>query len=1017
MQRRKLLAVFFIILTAFAAVQTISPTPTQAAVRACNGLDFNCILNNLVSNLAGAGTIFNPITSDKARYCDTLCGVSGDPDSVDEHRQVGEIPNYQHDVATYSISVTAQTQQQIQLDPGEHIYPLEGQISPDELLSGNVKGMGRSKVSNSPCSGLVKDDMRIYLDSYSYKCAMEELRLALAFDKEAPNYEFVNRAGVNDKLMPLFCGDRKCDDLRREEVLRKALLGYWWSLDVMNTMIARGQRLEDVLRDYSDCPLGQAECNLAHFLNDSGIEVTVDPHLGYIHSKCVRTKTCALDGNNKTDIAFTTYPTGIEGELPVWGIMLSCMMGITADGVDTDALCSLVVGPDYSQGILSDDGLLWQRMRGNGGDKLHPQAYTMQFCGRNCEWGTTGANVTPCKKMGVNFAAQGNLSDYDHVARLKMGHAVTIVEGDSPGERQRIVDHFNYALGLGIKPILRICSSDTCGFSNVNDYITFLGAVGSQIRGEFYAITGPNEPNTEMWLGGEEGIPETYAHPVARYMDALVAAKNDGSGRIPANVLLLSPAFNIHQAGMEREIAAFKTANAPFSQLDGIAANAYILAGMTMSRSVERLEATNIISQTKGNALVLTEAGAFFDQGNRAQLIQDVAQDLALFLPHDNIAAVNMFNMFNTNIGFTYHALTDQEYAIISKACANVPETEDEGADIIPVIYFQSQRDVFYNVPTGPVDDVPGGVYEVTLLDAGKGDTIDRTSICSNGVIQPDGTEICEGPQAVRKGIMGNPGSLKTVSEAAKYTHNIIAPYSLSNCYTSDEYPLQIPSEYSNSPVINGRIADAISPPDLRNRNNYIVRDSVTRNWVQPSPDPTNPAIPIPATGDSTETISRTVLMRFGIHKNTMEGLKTTVQESCGIGFMKSPWVLTKAYQEGDKPFQTYPSTQVSLVCQGGDTVCEEIERPAGPYGGWNGLLNPCNVGEGTSSCNPGVIAAETLPNSVLPTGTQLVSSKIYSLAQAEREERLAKSPWLELASYESGLSGLAKTPSELAGK
>jgi len=70
----------------------------------------------------------------------------------------------------------------------------------------------------------------------------------------------------------------------------------------------------------------------------------------------------------------------------------------------------------------------------------------------------------------------------------------------SQGDAQSVANSINVGLSKGLTTVVRICAGNTCSFAKPESYIKFLKDVSSKVNGPFYAIAGPNEPETEKWL-------------------------------------------------------------------------------------------------------------------------------------------------------------------------------------------------------------------------------------------------------------------------------------------------------------------------------------------------------------------------------------------------------------------------------------------------------------------------------------------------------------------------------------
>ena len=110
-----------------------------------------------------------------------------------------------------------------------------------------------------------------------------------------------------------------------------------------------------------------------------------------------------------------------------------------------------------------------------------------QVCGGNCEF------------VGVNTAVGFPISqsNTDKASGFKMQYALAIA---NRGDAKAVIDTINYAASKGITIIVRVGVGDNSGgFDDPGDYVDFLKEVNGQVNTIFYAIAGPNEPDSEFW--------------------------------------------------------------------------------------------------------------------------------------------------------------------------------------------------------------------------------------------------------------------------------------------------------------------------------------------------------------------------------------------------------------------------------------------------------------------------------------------------------------------------------------
>ncbi len=242
-----------------------------------------------------------------------------------------------------------------------------------------------------------------------------------------------------------------------------------------------------------------------------------------------------------------------------------------------------------------------------------------------------------CGTLGVNFGTYFKKGDYLKIReKFGMKWALEIGEASHPSNAAD-------AINEPTKPtvIIRIGIRESSGgfqsleAGGAKDYIAFLQSVASRVGGKtFYAIAGPNEPDIEPWVapdckaapGTASAESETFykcvGKPLAAYMNAVCAAK--ASGELPANVKLLSPAFNMSSYTFPGIVKAMDAAGANWGCVDAIAGNLYP-AGKSMQAywNDENTGATIKFFQEKGKGIIVTETGPWeqLDQssGNMTQ--------------------------------------------------------------------------------------------------------------------------------------------------------------------------------------------------------------------------------------------------------------------------------------------------------------------------------------------------------------------------------------------------------------
>lgn len=204
-----------------------------------------------------------------------------------------------------------------------------------------------------------------------------------------------------------------------------------------------------------------------------------------------------------------------------------------------------------------------------------------------------------CDKIGVNYALPFGTNpddvNFDNSEDAGMNWALMIADGADPQAVIRTV------LAHDVEWIVRFgVGSDGLNIKSEYNMIDFLANVGNQINGKtIYAIAGPNEPDLESWsydnsvylpaYGNEEchtfnpqweqkDKDKWYgcvAPRIAKFMNNVCDAKNNGT--IPANVELLTPAFNGTSETFVPLIEALKASGARFNDrcFSGMALNIY----------------------------------------------------------------------------------------------------------------------------------------------------------------------------------------------------------------------------------------------------------------------------------------------------------------------------------------------------------------------------------------------------------------------------------------------------------
>jgi len=294
---------------------------------------------------------------------------------------------------------------------------------------------------------------------------------------------------------------------------------------------------------------------------------------------------------------------------------------------------------------------------------------------KNTSHFTIKASADQCKKLGINLAnyTPTQTTNYDRAHKLNMGYALEIA--NTPDQLPSLVNSFKYANSKGITPILRACvSGQRCDFSNPAVYINLINALAKQLgpNNQFYAIAGPNEPNSENWTGGNSGDYLTIAPPLAEFMNKIIA------GVSQPNVKLLSPAFNTSEPNFSNLIKALKANNANFSALYAIAGNAYDISGTNNISDYTTL--VKNVEQENGFAdkpIILTEIGMLdTDALTRPGALKNLSHQINLLSNDEQVLGYLLFNSFGTNPsgGFSYNVLSDDDFQkILTPSCLTLP--------------------------------------------------------------------------------------------------------------------------------------------------------------------------------------------------------------------------------------------------------------------------------------------------------------------------------------------------------
>lgn len=936
---------------------TLAPKPAYAdALEGCNG-DIGCIIQRLFLVFTLTPSLILGTFPQPQAYCgDTHRGITGNPKPNDEYRQVGN----DLDCGTRDTgkTVTANTNVSDSITiPVTRVgtYTQTISLDPREKLSGQNPGPGRSDASGSVCTGDKKDDISCYLDTYSYKAAMETLRLSL-WRGDTATYKNLSRAGVLDKLQPYLCGDIPCDEDRRLTTLRAAARGWWYSVEVWH-------KLQKTICPFPGCDESKT---LAQIRADK--DVANDPFMGFIHAKCVADGSCGLDGNYKTDTVMSTYPTNVPGELPIYGIVYACMTGLAVDGVDMGQLCSVVVGPNYGMGQLARDGLLWLQMEKTGGTTLHPQAYTMQFCGKGCEWATGKYRGT---FTGGSGSGAGGPVNGDRVGP-------ELSYGD---EEKNIINPLGYQ-----------------GTFSVNFDITETPVNNSPGNLGYKVMRVNVTPKTTL----AEIIPFTQALNAAKdsFPEGMIVIVGNEVNNLDAEWKIDSPSVDkLPQAAIDYALVfnefaqlvdpRFRVAPAPPDMYNGV-----YIPGPWIDSFVQHIDCDNtdvLVANVFDNVTPIlggapTDSWKYWENavqsacrarnrksdmkvvhfqgwGDNPNTKPSVAAQVDWLNTHqlpDGIesATTLVVDTCNgkdgkaTNSWLAY--IPGDPFVYKNTGEAVDPATCGEGLGSGPLRYFTTPKGPIFNVPPESVDEV-GSTVEEEVLDVGV-DAKRKTTIT-------DPARIDEVP-------------MKKIS---KY----LLPYPLSQLCDTSAYEQQFPNEYTLAHSANAKVSDIKAQGDLPLGPSYSVEGTGTVT------DPKQKTVTISA--------SKPLKLTFSIHQEMEQFVRYAVQKSCGIAnhflSLDHAKALHTVDDTGVAP-ENWPVKETVKDCEGGDTDCAGFnDSYGGPNGGVNITMNEC-----------GTTQASLLPFGFCPKGANGLSAseEIMQFAKKAEAEKLAKTPWLQLASFET---------------
>lgn len=353
---------------------------------------------------------------------------------------------------------------------------------------------------------------------------------------------------------------------------------------------------------------------------------------------------------------------------------------------------------------------------------INATAGGFQVCSLQNQWATCGASgwsvgasgcsgsTTPYNtKFGVNSATwfTADCTNKISAAAKGMGYYLEIANG--PGDLSNAAQAMQCAIQNRIIPILRICTADnSCGFSDVNTYITFLQQLDDQVNGLFYAVAGPNEPLSEKWIpgAGSTSYPydsqelSTLGQLNAGYMNAVINGLGNRRRALGGQVGLVSPVFNCSDPGNNGFVSWMSYHGGNFTALDAIAGNAYnqnSSLNQTITRFVDDCRNAFIVPGIPApSAFFLTEMGAWESEKNthpdsphipHSQALANLASEVDELRANPNVRAALFFNGFDTNTAaeFDYGAIAADEWPSILSGGATLgaPTCDSGGGKII----------------------------------------------------------------------------------------------------------------------------------------------------------------------------------------------------------------------------------------------------------------------------------------------------------------------------------------------
>lgn len=339
-------------------------------------------------------------------------------------------------------------------------------------------------------------------------------------------------------------------------------------------------------------------------------------------------------------------------------------------------------------------------------------------------------------KLGVNSATTitSSCTHKSKTAGEGMGHYLELAYSEN--DKYTAASAVQCAIDSGVLPIIRICSTGSCGFQDVNSYVRFLKHIDDQVNGVFYAIAGANEPLTEKWIPGTENVTwkgyysaqdiNTLAYYNTQYMNSVISGLGSRRKSAGGQIGLLSPALNCTNGYMPQLVDRMGANGANFTALSGIAGNAYNVntaQGLTISKYVAdcRYAFTSKGIAAPHDYFYITEIGAYESERNpigagvpHATALDNLRAQVDLLRADRKIRGALFFNAYGTNpdSNFDYGEIADSEWPVVlGSGPASCPCSSDPSFDNF-CYYGSSTPNCPMTFPGGYCDPNANGSYD-----------------------------------------------------------------------------------------------------------------------------------------------------------------------------------------------------------------------------------------------------------------------------------------------------------------